>query len=605
MAFLFFGMMKEFLEKRKETVAAVILWLIVFSQYYTTLSPSVGFIDSGELATVAITLGIAHPTGYPLFTMLGRLFSILPIAGEEIVRLNLLSAVLTSLALVVFYYVITELLDRGKMEDRTSILISSFTASLFLGFSKTFWFQGVAVEVYSLHLLLICLILLLFVKAVKTNEARWWLLFAFSVGASFTNHLTTVLLAPALLYWFFAEQGVNKNAFKNIAKLSIPFMAGLSIYLYLPIRSAQQPLLNWGDPQTFEKFWWHFTGKQFRVFMFSSTDAAKKQLNYFFENLPNEFFFVVLAFAVVGCFILLFTDKKKFVFTGLLFVSCIAYSINYDIHDIDSYFLLAFIAIAIFSAFGIQKIYLRFEKPITKSMVMILLIIIVSVQCIESRKKVNQSENYLVEDYTKNILLNLPQNSIVLSYQWDYFVASSYYYQYVKNIRKDVVVLDKELFRRSWYIPQLENHYPELMRKSKIEAQLFQQELFKFEHELPYDFAAIEGRYTALLKSFMDKNESLVFYITPEIEPQYTLGYYRVPEGFLFRIRKDTVYSSTPSPQIIYRGFDGKDIYSKQITTLALNALLRRELYERYYGRDSVAEFYRQKASEIKSKRTP
>jgi len=598
-------MMKEFFEKKKETVAAVILWLIVFSQYYTTLSPSVGFIDSGELATVAITLGIAHPTGYPLFTMLGRLFSILPIAGEEIVRLNLLSAVLTSLALVVFYYVITELLDRGKKEDRTSILISSFTASLFLGFSKTFWFQGVAVEVYSLHLLMICLILLLFVNAVRTNEARWWLLFSFSVGASFTNHLTTILLAPALLYWFFAEQGVNKNAFKNIAKLSIPFMAGLSIYLYLPIRSAQQPLLNWGDPQTFEKFWWHFTGKQFRVFMFSSTDAAKKQLNYFFENLPNEFFFVVLAFAVVGCFILLFTDKKKFVFTGLLFVSCIAYSINYDIHDIDSYFLLAFIAIAIFSAFGIQKIYLRFEKPITKSMVMILLIIIVSVQCIESRKKVNQSENYLVEDYTKNILLNLPQNSIVLSYQWDYFVASSYYYQYVKNIRKDVVVLDKELFRRSWYIPQLENHYPELMRKSKIEAQLFQQELFKFEHELPYDFAAIEGRYTALLKSFMDKNESLVFYITPEIEPQYTLGYYRVPEGFLFRIRKDTVYSSTPSQQIIYRGFDGKDIYSKQITTLALNALLRRELYERYYGMDSVAEFYRQKASEIKSKRTP
>ncbi|MFA5833757.1 MAG: DUF2723 domain-containing protein [Bacteroidota bacterium] len=597
--------MKEFFEKKKETVAAVILWLIVFSQYYTTLSPSVGFIDSGELATVAITLGIAHPTGYPLFTMLGRLFSILPIAGEEIVRLNLLSAVLTSLALVVFYYVITELLDRGKKEDRTSILISSFTASLFLGFSKTFWFQGVAVEVYSLHLLMICLILLLFVNAVRTNEARWWLLFSFSVGASFTNHLTTILLAPALLYWFFAEQGVNKNAFKNIAKLSIPFMAGLSIYLYLPIRSAQQPLLNWGDPQTFEKFWWHFTGKQFRVFMFSSTDAAKKQLNYFFENLPNEFFFVVLAFAVVGCFILLFTDKKKFVFTGLLFVSCIAYSINYDIHDIDSYFLLAFIAIAIFSAFGIQKIYLRFEKPITKSMVMILLIIIVSVQCIESRKKVNQSENYLVEDYTKNILLNLPQNSIVLSYQWDYFVASSYYYQYVKNIRKDVVVLDKELFRRSWYIPQLENHYPELMRKSKIEAQLFQQELFKFEHELPYDFAAIEGRYTALLKSFMDKNESLVFYITPEIEPQYTLGYYRVPEGFLFRIRKDTVYSSTPSQQIIYRGFDGKDIYSKQITTLALNALLRRELYERYYGMDSVAEFYRQKASEIKSKRTP
>jgi len=363
--------------------------------------------------------------------------------------------------------------------------------------------------------------------------------------------------------------------------------------------------MNWGNPQTFEKFWWHFTGKQFRVFMFSSTDAAKKQFNYFFENLPNEFFFVVLLFAVVGCFMLLFIDRRKFIFAGLLFVSCIAYSINYDIHDIDSYFLLAFVSLAIFAAFGVYTMFQRFEKPLAKSIVVLVLVIVVSVQSIESRKKVNQSENYLVEDYTKNILLNLPQNSIVLSYQWDYFVASSYYYQHVRNIRKDVVVLDKELFRRSWYIPQLENHYPELMRKSKREAQLFQQELFKFEHELPYDFAAIEGRYAALLKSFMEKNDSLAFYITPEIEPQYTVGYDRVPEGFLFRLRKDTAYASTIFPQITYRGFDGKDVYSKQITTLALNALMRRRLYEQHYGRDSIAELYHQKASEIKSKYTP
>jgi len=57
---------------------AVLTGLVVFIVYVTTLAPSVVEIDSGELATVQVLLGIAHPTGYPLFTLLGHLFSLLP-----------------------------------------------------------------------------------------------------------------------------------------------------------------------------------------------------------------------------------------------------------------------------------------------------------------------------------------------------------------------------------------------------------------------------------------------------------------------------------------------------------------------------------------------
>ncbi len=74
-----------------------------------TLAPTVTFIDSGELATVATKLGVAHPTGYPFFTVLGRVFTLIPV-GDEIYRLNMMSAFVSSAALLMFFNLMTFLL---------------------------------------------------------------------------------------------------------------------------------------------------------------------------------------------------------------------------------------------------------------------------------------------------------------------------------------------------------------------------------------------------------------------------------------------------------------------------------------------------------------
>jgi len=591
--------MREFFTAHQEKNIAAIIWLITFIVYLQTLARSVGFIDSGELATVAVTLGIAHPTGYPLFTLLGRIFSMFPVATEEIVRLNVFSAVCVATGVTLFYFFLLEL--HYKVEKNFSVLASASFASLALAFSQTVWSQAVSVEVYALHIVFIPLILLLFVKAIKQDEPRWWLLVAFVVGLSFTNHMTTLLLAPALLYWFFAEHGLTQQAFKKILQLAVPFIAGLSLYLFLPLRAMQQPLLNWGNPQTLEKLWWHISGKQFRVWMFSSSDVARKQFNYFFEHLPLEFFYIPLIFAFIGMIVLLWSDRRMFVVVALLFIGCVGYAINYDIHDIDSYFILAFFAVVIASSFGVVKILSQFSSSIGFSIAGIGLLVGIVVQVRANWSEVDQSKNFLVEDYTKTILTNLPPHSIVLSYQWDYFVAASYYFQHVKKVRSDIIVLDKELFRRSWYFPQLEKMYPSLMQKSQREAELFLKELYKFEHDLPYQFEVIEGRYTELLESFVEKNiDSLPVYVTPEVETQYTSGYLRVPEVYLYKLVKDTGYVEVQFPTVYFRKFDGKDKYSVNIQQLAVQALQRRGMYERYYGRDSLAQRYFSKSAELK-----
>jgi hypothetical protein len=148
-----------------ENLVGTILSIITFCVYITTLSNSVGFTDSGELATVVCTLGIAHPTGYPLFTLLGRCWVMMPFPLEEIVRLNLFSAFLVSIAVGLFFkttLVIRRATSLFHLNPRshnrssdTHFFFSSAIASLTLGFSTTFWSQSAQFDVFALHLVLV------------------------------------------------------------------------------------------------------------------------------------------------------------------------------------------------------------------------------------------------------------------------------------------------------------------------------------------------------------------------------------------------------------------------------------------------------------------
>jgi hypothetical protein len=127
----------------------------------------------------------------------------------------------------------------------------------------------------------------------------------------------------------------------------------VAIYSYLPIRASQNPILNWGNPLDWERILRHVSGKQYQVWLFSSFDSAGKQFSHFWSILPLEYFLSLLL-AVVGLFISIFKARKLAWFILITFVFTVLYSINYDIHDIDSYFLLAFI-IFIFRLWSIEN----------------------------------------------------------------------------------------------------------------------------------------------------------------------------------------------------------------------------------------------------------
>ena len=577
-----------------EKYLPVVLSLGVFVIYLFTLAPSVIQIDSGELAAVQTTLGIAHPTGYPLFTIIGYLFLKLPLPFTIIYRVNLLAAFWCFFGILFFTKSITLFLQNltilkgtdkkvknkkqrdveySSKNNKLSILVSSLTGSLFLAFSKTYWLQSTSVEVYSLQIFLFTLIIYTALKAFfsQKDSTTNWMGVGIALAFGFSNHMTTLLTLPFVAILFFLKEGFKKHAIKKvIVTFTASFPVLILFYLYLPIRASSNPVINWGNPINYENFFRHITGKQYQVWLFSSMDAAKKQLVYFIGNLPSEFTIPGLLFALIGLVFIFKQSKKLFWLLTISFLTALLYSINYDIVDIDSYFLFNNIIIAGFISFGIYWLILWFQKHYNlKEKYLILLISFGLIPVVINFSSVDQSEQNTFEDYTKAILESVDKNAIIFSYQWDYFISASYYFQFVENFRSDVAVVDKELLRRSWYYNQLERNYPAVIKNIKNDVLDFLIALRPFERSENFDPNLLEKNYRNVMTKLVSENPEKDFYIGLELyanemqRGEFSLpeNYQLVPHLFLFKVTKSKEYIPAPEPDFNIRLPKRKDKY--------------------------------------------
>ena len=370
-----------------------LVFFISFGVYLRTLSPTVGFVDSGELTTVAYTLGIAHPTGYPLYTLLSRLFTLIPF-GSIAWRVNLASAFFASLA-VLFVYLLSKILldNRTGREGFTATATATATALLF-SFSSTLWSQAVVAEVYSLTAFLSSLLLYLVVRFTN-NESREGvlrlrriepLLFFFIFGLSLGNHMTILTVAiPCVIYLFLKSKAVSgqrpavSHLTFNILHFSFFILLGLSLYLYLPIRSSQDPILNWGEPKTLTQFFWHISGKQYKVWFLSSSPSVLIQhLQQFLKIWFDQFTPYLLPLCILGIFLLFIKSKGIGLLLLSIFLLNLFYGINYDIPDIDAFFLPLFFITAIWVGGGILIIMSVLPKGFSLLFVLLPLIPMIS-----------------------------------------------------------------------------------------------------------------------------------------------------------------------------------------------------------------------------------
>lgn len=280
---------------RGDCIAGVGLFALAQLVYTLTLYPTVAYGDSGTLTSVAYTLGIAHPPGYPLYTLLANLFAHLPI-GSIAWRVNLASAVFASGAAVLLYLTILEL---------TRHRLAAVLSAGMYAFSPLVWRYALFAEVFALNNLFATIVAWLALRFYRRREQRILYLLAFATGLGMSHHHTLVFWVVPVWVWLVvsAREDILRRA--SLAVCPLLVLLGLTPYLYLRLAAMRGPEVVWGDLSSWVEFVRHV--RRFQYGSLSLVPGASGgvgdvllSLGEYFYALPSQMLFVAAPVAVWG-----------------------------------------------------------------------------------------------------------------------------------------------------------------------------------------------------------------------------------------------------------------------------------------------------------------
>jgi tetratricopeptide (TPR) repeat protein len=274
-------------------VTAAIIGAAIFAVYALGACPTIYVGDSGELVTAVHVLGIPHPTGYPLYVLLGKLWTLVLPYGSVAWRMSLFSAACAAATGACLY----RLCRRAELGQIAGV----FAASL-LAFSPSFWAEANVQRVYALGAL--------FVVAATASAWRWYeersarsLAATFFVcGLGATNHVFMAVYGAVFAGFVVVAEGFAVPRPRALLVAGGACVAGLLPYAFLPLRSRANPRLDWGNPETLDAFLGVVFRRDFwdRAWMEGPLDLVPIVADYL-ASLGSEVAWVGAAFAVAGC----------------------------------------------------------------------------------------------------------------------------------------------------------------------------------------------------------------------------------------------------------------------------------------------------------------
>ncbi len=225
------------MQKLNKIIFAVILVLSTVV-YFATVAPTLSFWDCGEFIACSYRMAVPHPPGAPLFLLVGRLFTLLPIVHDIGFRVNLISVLASAITVALLYLIIVHLYReyKGKLETKTDWLVAIFSGilgSLTFAFTHSFWFNAAEAEVYASSMLftslIIWLILVWSTKSDKPGNERYLLIIAYLIGLAIGVHLLNVLALPFVtMIYYYKKYDFNTKSFMILVAVTAVIM--LAVY---------------------------------------------------------------------------------------------------------------------------------------------------------------------------------------------------------------------------------------------------------------------------------------------------------------------------------------------------------------------------------------
>ena len=248
----------------------------VASLYLATLAPTTALWDTSEYITAAYTMGLPHPPGNPMFVLLGRVSTILPLARSIAVRVNILAA-LASAAAAGLWFLVTEQVLSTWVAERWMRRLGATLGALLGATAFTVWNQSVVNEkVYTVALAGMAVISWLAVRWSRDPDApgagRLLVLIAYLCGLGYANHMAGFLPAPAVLVVVLARRPRTLYRWRLMLACTGALALGVTPFATQPIRAAFHPPLNEGEPTACRSglhFSCTFSSGTYRAFLFN------------------------------------------------------------------------------------------------------------------------------------------------------------------------------------------------------------------------------------------------------------------------------------------------------------------------------------------------
>jgi hypothetical protein len=581
---------------------ALLTGVAALALYASTLAPSVGFVDSGELTTAAAGLGVPHPPGFPLYVLLTHLITRVPI-GTAAARANFASALFAALAAATLFLLVHTIAGRAEQPARAAPrsppparqrkqqprpppadharlgawarFAGALIAALLFASLRTTWAYATVAEVYTLAAWLVVLVWLLMARCRMQAAA---LVFGIAMGV---HPAMNVAMLPALAVLVYRIWGPAFLASRQFAAVALVAISGLAVYLYLPLAAMQSPALNWGDPQTPDRLWAHVSGWQYRGTIDITSVAVAESFarlgRILGQQLGSWAAPMALVLAVIGAENAFRNDRTVF----WVLVTSIVVNVLLTIwmnagwsagtpqeisaaDDLDAYYLPALIACAILTGLGAVRLARSAALASAPSLVRPIAVVGVLAGTIGLSVAANWEVNnrrgdVVARAYVDDVLGSIAPGALLLTRDWQ-ISSPMMYVQHVEQQRVDVAAVNLNLLERSWYVADIARRYPAVYAGAQSELSAFREQLIAFEAN-PRAFNRDEARRRALAAAFDDLVLASAaaylqtgrVYLTREValgldgkgaELARTLHsrYQLVPQGLVFELRRERAF---------------------------------------------------------------
>lgn len=454
---------------------SLVVFTFVSASYVNTLHPSVPGGDSGELITASYELGVAHPPGYPLFTMLSRLaISIFPF-GSIAYRVNFLCSFFGAMAATLLFHTTFQL---------SGSCAAGILAAGMFSFSRLTWQWSIAAEVFSLNNLFVGALMALAVQFDEARSAKERSKIskfgAFFCGLSLCNQHTIVLYVLCIGLWVMLRLFHQKElTLGNFLMLALCFSGGFVPYIYLPISSyVNQARWTWGDQTTIQGFLTHLLRSEYGTFNLAKSvtgSTMSQTLIFQMAHMRTELSIVSQFLALLALLPISARQAKSsliWLFTGMLVIYSLffAWRANLDITKplllgvVERFWMQSNAVVSVLAGVGLASLASLSEKVLKIKCAVhyaeyLFALSFVIYHLNGNYSTCDNSSNYVIDNFARNLLSSMPLNSVILL-RGDLPGNSLRYLHFCEGMRSDVSFVDQEMMTYEWYLPKMTKHLP-------------------------------------------------------------------------------------------------------------------------------------------------